>query len=166
VNQFIKSSHHLLFALLAGTVTIGGIHCGGGYQSPQGTATAGTATTSQSFVSQPQVGVSLEELKIGDMVWAMKKDGCYYPAKITKPINERYYVLYADGEKGRLKQEKLAQWRMNPGMAVEVLQSEGAWDKAVVSSLSGENVAVQAGNSNGFKVVYLASVRVRSFPPS
>ena len=96
----------------------------------------------------------------------MKKDGCFYPAKITKLINERYYVLYSDGEKGRLKRDRLAQWRISPGMAVEVMQADGVWSKALVNSLSGENVVIQTGNGSNLKVVSLVTIRVRSFPPN
>jgi hypothetical protein len=60
----------------------------------------------------------------------------------------------------------LAQWRISPGMAVEVLQAEGEWQKGVISAVSGENMAVQIGNNNSLKVVSLKVVRVRSFPPS
>jgi hypothetical protein len=145
---------------------LSGIHCGGEYKPPQGVATAGTATAPQSFGSKPQMGVPLDALKLGDMVWAMRKDGCYYPAQITKLINERYYVRYADGQRGRLKLEKLARWRLSPGMAVEVMSAEDEWQKAVINAVSGENMAVQIGNNNSLKVVSLKVVRVRSFPPS
>jgi hypothetical protein len=156
----------VLWLVLAGMVVLSGIHCGGEYQPPQGTATAGTATVLQSFAAEPQVGIPLDALKQGDRVWAMKTDGCYYPAHITKLINERYYVRYADGERGRLKLEKLSQWRLSPGMAAEVMQSEGKWERAVISALAGENVAVQIGNSSNLKVVALTALRIRSFPPS